>query len=126
MSENNNEQIVPIITTPHQSNKTTPVDDVVNAIRDFISKAPDTINKAVERAVNVKDTTVILRLPDAESDAVDTLVSAGIYKSRSEAAAFLGSEGIKAQAPLFQRIQDKMAEIEKLRTEMRNTVTPTT
>ena len=124
MSENNNDQIVPIITTPHQSNKTTPVDDVVNAIRDFISKAPDTINKAVERAVNVKDTTVILRLPDAESDAVDTLVSAGIYKSRSEAAAFLVSEGIKAQAELFAKVQSKMEEIEKLRSELRQSVAP--
>ena len=124
MSENNNEQIAPIITTPHQSNKTTPVDDVVNAIRDFISKAPDTINKAVERAVNVKDTTVILRLPDTESDAVDTLVSAGIYKSRSEAAAFLVSEGIKAQAELFAKVQSKMEEIEKLRSELRQSFAP--
>ncbi len=124
MSDQNNEQIAPIYTTPQQEAKTSPVDDVVNAIRDFISKAPDTINKAVERAVNVKDTTVILRLPDAESDAVDTLVSAGIYKNRSEATAFLVAEGIKAQTELFTKVQSKMEEIEKLRSELRQSVAP--
>jgi Arc/MetJ-type ribon-helix-helix transcriptional regulator len=124
MSEQNNEQIVPIITTPHQQPKNTPVDDVVNAIRDFISKAPDTFNKAVERAVNVRDTTVLLRLPDSESDSLDTLVSAGIYKSRAEAANFLITEGIKAQSELFTKVNSKMEEIEKLRSELRQSVAP--
>lgn len=124
MSDQNNDQIVPIVTTPHQQNKNTPVDDVVNAIRDFISKAPDTINKAVERAVNVRDTTVLLRLADSESDAIDTLVSAGIYKSRADAANFLIAEGIKAQSELFAKVQSKMEEIEKLRSELRQSVAP--
>ena len=124
MSDQNNEQLAPISTTPHQESKTSPVDDVVNAIRDFISKAPDTINKAVERAVNVRDTTVILRLPDTESDAIDTLVSAGIYKNRAEAANFLIAEGIKAQAELFAKVHSKMEEIEKLRSELRQSVAP--
>ncbi len=124
MSDQNNDQIVPIVTTPHQQNKNTPVDDVVNAIRDFISKAPDTINKAVERAVNVRDTTVLLRLADSESDAIDTLVSAGIYKSRADAANFLIAEGIKSQAELFAKVQSKMEEIEKLRSELRQSVAP--
>jgi Arc/MetJ-type ribon-helix-helix transcriptional regulator len=124
MSDQNNDQIVPIVTTPHQQPKNTPVDDVVNAIRDFISKAPDTINRAVERAVNVKDSTVILRLSDEDSDSVDTLVSAGIYKSRAEAAAFLIAEGIKAQSELFAKVNSKMEEIEKLRSELRQSVAP--
>ena len=85
---------------------------------------PDTINKAVERAMNVKDTTVVTRLNDEASEKLDLLVQAGVFKNRVEASAFLIEEGIKAQAPLFQRIQDKMAEIEKLRSEMRNTVAP--
>ncbi len=124
MSDQNNDQIVPIVTTPHQQNKNTPVDDVVNAIRDFISKAPDTFNKAVERAVNVRDTTVLLRLAEQESDAIDTLVTAGIYKSRADAANFLIAEGIKAQAELFAKVESKMEEIEKLRSELRQSVAP--
>ena len=100
------------------------VDDVVSAIREFVSKAPETINKAVERAMNVKDTTVLLRLGEKESDALDTLVSAGIFKSRMEAANFLIAEGIKSQAELFSRIQSKLDEIERLRSELRETVAP--
>ena len=125
MSNQSGEQLVPSTTPPNQpSNPVSPIDEVVNAIRDFVSKAPETINKAVERAMNVKDTTVILRLGEKESDALDTLVSAGIFKSRSEAANFLIAEGIKAQAELFGKIHNKMDEIERLRSELRQTIAP--
>lgn len=100
------------------------LDDIASTLRDLFNRVPDTVNKAVERALNVRDTTVVLRLSDAASDAIDRLVAAGIYQSRSEAAAFLIDEGIKGQAALFQRIQEKMSEIERLRTELRNTVAP--
>jgi Arc/MetJ-type ribon-helix-helix transcriptional regulator len=67
---------------------------------------------------------VLLRLSDESSDKVDTLVSAGVFRSRAEAAAFLIEEGIKAQSSLFQRIQDKLSEIENLRAELRNSISP--
>jgi hypothetical protein len=98
------------------------IDEVTTTIRDFVNKVPDTINKAIERALNVRDTTVLLRLSDASSDAVDTLVSAGVFKTRAEATAFLVDEGIKAQAALFQRIQNKLGEIERLRAELRESI----
>ena len=116
------EQLVP--NPPQPSNQTSTVDEVVNAIREFVTKAPETINKAVERALNVKDTTVVLRLGENESEALDTLVSAGIFKSRMDAANFLIAEGIKSQAELFNRIQSKLDEIERLRNELRETVAP--
>ena len=100
------------------------LDDVTSTIRDFVSKVPETINKAVERALNVRDTTVLLRLSDEASNSLDTLVSAGIFRNRAEAAAFLIDEGIKTQAPLFQRIQSKLSEIERLRDELRHSVSP--
>ncbi|HYE74285.1 MAG TPA: hypothetical protein VEF04_13185 [Blastocatellia bacterium] len=109
--------------TQHQSSRRDTVDDVTAAIRDFINKVPETVNKAVERAMNVKDTTVLLRLSEKDSEAVDKLVSAGIFNSRNDAAAFLVSEGIKAQTALFERIQSKMDEIERLRNELRQSVT---
>jgi len=98
------------------------LDDIAATLRDIFNRVPDTVGKAVERAMNVRDTTVLIRLPDATSDSIDTLVSAGIFKGRSEAAAFLIDEGIKAQSALFQRIQDKLSEIEKLRDELRHSV----
>jgi hypothetical protein len=102
------------------------IDEITSTLRDLFSRVPDTFSKAVERAMNVRDTTVLLRLSDESSDKVDTLVSAGVFRSRGEAAAFLIEEGIKAQSALFQRIQDKLTEIEKLRSELRTSISPET
>jgi hypothetical protein len=124
MDENQpNAPLTPNTPPPHSRGRD-PVDDVTTAIRDFINKVPETVNKAVERALNVKDTTVLLRLDEKESDAIDTLVSAGIFRSRNDAATFLIAEGIRAQAALFERIQSKLDEIERLRSELRRSVTP--
>jgi hypothetical protein len=49
-------------------------------------------------------------------------VQSGIFKSRSEAAAFLIVEGVKAQEALFNRIEDKISEIERLRNELRDSI----
>jgi Arc/MetJ-type ribon-helix-helix transcriptional regulator len=100
------------------------IDEITSTLRDLFNRVPDTFNKAVERAINVRDTTVLIRLSEESSDKVDTLVSSGVFRSRAEAAAFLIEEGIKAQASLFQRIQDKLTEIEKLRAELRNSISP--
>jgi Arc/MetJ-type ribon-helix-helix transcriptional regulator len=102
------------------------IDDITSTLRDLFNRVPDTFSKAVERAMNVRDTTVLLRLSEESSDKLDTLVSAGIFKSRAEAAAFLVDEGIKAQSALFQRIQDKLTEIEKLLSELRSSISPET
>lgn len=98
------------------------IEEIASTLRDLFSRVPDTVSKAVERAINVRDTTALVRLSDASSDSIDTLVSAGIFKSRSEAASFLIDEGIKAQSSLFQQIQDKISEIEKLREELRHSI----
>jgi hypothetical protein len=49
-------------------------------------------------------------------------VQAGVFRSRAEAAAFLIDEGIKAQSPLFERVQQKLSEIERLRAELRGMI----
>ena len=123
MSENTSGN-APLATQPPPNKPNDPLEDIASTLRDLFNRVPDTVNKAVERAMNMKDTTVVTRLNDDASEKLDLLVQAGVFKNRVEASAFLIEEGIKAQAPLFQRIQDKMAEIEKLRSEMRNTVAP--
>ncbi len=100
------------------------IEEITSTLRDLFNRVPETVNKAVERAINVKDTTVLVRLSDEAADKLDKLVAAGVFKNRMEAASFLLEEGIKAQAPLFQRIQDKLSEIERIRTELRNSVAP--
>jgi len=123
MNENPNEPIGGALTPQPQPSKTTG-ETTDFTLRDFVNKVPETINRAIERALNVRDTTVVVRLSDAISESLDTLVTAGIFKGRAEAAAFLIGEGVKAQAPLFGRIQAKLAEIERLRDELRHTVSP--
>jgi len=46
-------------------------------------------------------------------------VEAGIWKSRSEAAAFLTTEGIKAKRELFSKISEKVGQIRQAKEEMR-------
>ncbi len=123
MNENpteQNQQLTPTPTVTSRAGET--IEDIASTLRDLFNRVPDTVNKAVERAMNVRDTTVLVRLSESSSDAIDTLVSAGIFKGRADAAAFLIDEGIKAQSVLFQRIQDKLSEIEKLRDELRHSV----
>lgn len=62
-----------------------------------------------------RDNVVMMRLSDASVAGVDTLVEAGVFGSRSEAAAFLVGAGIEAQRDLFQRIGKHSAEIKRLR-----------
>jgi len=106
------------------SRTTETIDEITSTLKDLFSRVPESVNKAVERALNVRDTTILVRMSDASSDAIDTLVSAGIFKSRAEAAVFLIDEGIKSQAQLFRRIEDKLEEIERIREELRTSVSP--
>jgi Arc/MetJ-type ribon-helix-helix transcriptional regulator len=106
------------------SRTTETIDEITSTLRDLFSRVPESVNKAVERALNVRDTTILVRLSDESSDAIDTLVSAGIFKSRAEAAVFLIDEGIKSQRQLFRRIEDKLGEIERIREELRTSVSP--
>src|SRR5262245_56083987 len=123
MNENPNEQVGGALSAQPQPAK--PAGEGTDfTLRDFVNKVPETIHRAIDRALNVRDTTVVVRLSDTISDALDTLVTAGICKGRAEAASFLIGEGVKAQAPLFGRIQAKLAEIERLRDELRHTVSP--
>ena len=114
----------PLATQPPPNKPSDPLEDIASTLRDLFNRVPESVNKAVEKAMNVRDTTVVARLSDDASEKLDLLVQAAVFKNRMEATAFLIEEGIKAQAPLFQRIQDKVAEIEKLRAELRNTITP--
>lgn len=126
MSSNPDEPMTTAVAhTQQPEGKDEPADfNLADALRDLVNKVPETVNKAVERALNVRDTTVLVRLSDESSDQLDKLIMAGVFKGRAEAAAFLIDEGIKAQGALFQRINDKMAEIERLRAELRQSVKP--
>jgi Arc/MetJ-type ribon-helix-helix transcriptional regulator len=90
---------------------------------EVLGKATESISKAIESALSARDHVVMVRVNDESLKQLDALVQSGIFKSRSEAAAFLISEGIKAQEPLFARIAERIKEIERLRSELKDIIT---
>jgi Arc/MetJ-type ribon-helix-helix transcriptional regulator len=98
------------------------IEELAASVKEFAAKLPGSISKAVERALSGRDIPVMVRVSDEALRRIDQLVVAGIFKSRSESAAFLISEGVKAQAALFEQIQFKIEEIEKLRGELKNII----
>lgn len=100
------------------------VKEVAQKTGDVLNKATESIGKAIESALSARDHVVMVRVNDESLKSLDALVQSGIFKSRSESAAFLISEGIKAQSALFDRIAQKTEEIERLRSELKSIVHP--
>ena len=104
--------------------------DVSRTVTDAVVKGTD---EAVSVAGNIRETirhrtagdrttrdNVVMVRVDADSlEKMDELVEAELAGSRSEAAAFLISEGIKSREPLFDAISAKVAEIRKAKEELR-------
>jgi hypothetical protein len=117
-----------------QENETTRrervIRDVSRSVTDAVVRGTD---EAVSVAENIKETiksrtsaeratrdNVVMVRVDAESlGKLDELVEAELAGSRSEAAAYLISEGIKSREPLFDTISAKVAEIRRAKEELR-------
>ena len=101
-----------------------------SSVRDIASRIPESlsaigrdISRTIERAMSAKDDYVVaVKISPPAQEKVDQLVAAGIFRNRAEAAGFLVEEGIKTQTALFERVQQKLAEIERLRAELRGMV----
>ena len=101
-----------------------------SSVRDIASRIPESlsaigrdISRTIERAMSAKDDYVVaIKISPTAQERVDQLVQAGIFRNRAEAAGFLVEEGIKTQTALFERVQQKLAEIERLRAELRGMV----
>jgi Arc/MetJ-type ribon-helix-helix transcriptional regulator len=98
------------------------VKDVASKTGEVMNRATESISKAIESALSARDHVVMVRVNDESLRRLDALVQSGIFKSRSESAAFLIGEGIKAQSALFDSIAQKIEEIERLRSELKSIV----
>jgi len=99
--------------------------EVAQKTGEAFNKATESIGKAIDSALAARDHVVMVRVNDDSLRSLDALVQTGIFKSRSEAAAFLISEGVKAQSALFERISERIKEIERLRAELKGIVNTT-
>ena len=105
---------------------------ISSSVRDIASRIPESlssigrdISRTIERAMAAKDDYVVaVKVSPEAQERLEQLVQAGVFRSRAEAAAFLIDEGIKAQSPLFDRVRQKLSEIERLRAELRGMIQP--
>jgi hypothetical protein len=63
-----------------------------------------------------------VKVSDEAQDKLTTLVQAGVFRSKAEAAAYLIERGIRAEAKLFDLVRQKLTEIERIELELRNLV----
>jgi len=78
--------------------------------------------QALSEALQGRGNVVMVRVNDEALAHLDMLVEAEITKSRSESAAFLISEGIKANQALFDKIRAITEQIMELREQLRREV----
>ena len=106
------------------------VDEVNKSVRVMVcrgSEAAETVGESIRDTIketlhgvrSARDNVVMVRTNKDSLDRLDDLVEGGIANSRSEAAAFLIAEGIKARQGLFDRISEKIEEIRKAKEELR-------
>ncbi len=117
---------------PNQERRT-----ISDSIGDIVEEVNQTVRTTVEKGTahaerlgeNLKETiqgmragrdnVVMVRVDDNSKSKLDELLDAGIVNSRSEAAAFLIAEGIKARSQLFDTISGKVEDIRKKKEELR-------
>ena len=85
-------------------------------------KQVESFGKALSVALQGRENVVMVRINDEALAHLDMLIEADITKSRSESAAFLINEGIKANQALFDRISAITQQIAELREQVRREV----
>jgi hypothetical protein len=97
-------------------------DEFGNQVEKIAVKTAESIRKVVDKALASRNTVLTIRVNDESNRKMNMLVDAGLFKSRSESAAFLIQEGIKNQESLFNKISIKLDKIEKIRKELKKVV----
>lgn len=110
-------------TSEEKSNVGTSVRDMAARIPEQLSAIGRDISRTIERAISAKDDYMLaVKVSTDASHRLNQLVQAGVFGTRAEAASFLIDEGIKTQKELFDRVEQKLGEIERLRAELRGLV----
>lgn len=109
---------------PHKGPRTgSSVREIASRIPESLSAIGRDISRTIERAISAKDDYVVaVKVSHEAQEKLEQLVQAGVFRNRAEAAAYLIDEGIKTQSALFDRVQQKLAEIERLRAELRGMI----
>ena len=102
------------------------LEDVDKAVRDALGKGRDvatSVGDSIRESINTvrttRDSVVMVRLSKDSLEKLDELVDSAVTNSRSEAAAFLIGEGIKARSDLFDKIAEQTRVIREAREKLR-------
>ena len=88
--------------------------------KSFVVSIGEQVEEAIRQALGSRGNVVMVRVSDEILEYLDMLVESGLFKSRSESAAFLLQAGVKANRKLFGEIQAKIDEIQRLREDLRS------
>ena len=101
-------------------------EDVDKAVRSALGKSgdvaasvSDSIRDTIKTVRDTRDSVVMVRVSRESVDRLDELVDAGLANSRSEAAAFLITEGITARSDLYDKIAEQTEVIRNAREKLR-------
>jgi Arc/MetJ-type ribon-helix-helix transcriptional regulator len=101
-------------------------EELGDSVGKFATRTMESIKKSIDKAMDSRNTVLTIRVNDEANHKMNMLVDSGIFKSRSESAAFLIEEGIKKQEALFKKISGKMDQINKLKEELKTIMSETT
>ncbi|MGD8535661.1 MAG: hypothetical protein PVF66_07415, partial [Candidatus Aminicenantes bacterium] len=102
----------------HQST----LDELGSQVEKFAVKTAESIKKVIDKAMASRNTVLTIRVNEDSDKKLRMLVDAGLFRSRSESAAFLIHEGIKSQEPLFSKISSQLYKINKIKTELKDII----
>ncbi len=98
------------------------LEDLGSDVEKFAIKASASIKKTIDQALASRNTVLTIRVNEESNRKLNMLVDAGLFKSRSESAAFLIEEGIKSQPYLFQKITERLEKIDTIKEELKSIV----
>lgn len=88
-------------------------------VKQGLSTGAEGVSSVVKRALHSRDHVLMVRINDEALERITDLKDAGLFRSRSEAAAYLIAEGIATKNDLFDRIQTKIKQIQEIKDELR-------
>jgi TRAP-type mannitol/chloroaromatic compound transport system substrate-binding protein len=98
------------------------LDELGSQVEKFAVKTAESVKKVIDKALAARNTVMSIRINEDSNKKLKMLVDVGLFKSRSESAAFLIQEGIKSQDALFDKISSKVKKIDQIKKEIKGIV----
>jgi len=102
----------------YTSDDTSENDPQLNKVKLAATAVAGSVSSVVKRALQSREHVLMVRINDEALNRINDLKDAGLFRSRSEAAAYLIAEGIERKEELFTRIQEKIRQIQEIKYEL--------